>query len=169
MTAGPLGVAASLFKTSGGALQTKTVQAASYATAQNAIQSTIGKLASGAISLAAPFIGSFAADAFGRVLPKSTPPVVREAAKMAVVAVTTAVVKAAAPVAGAVVGAVAGAAVGVGKAIIVGVILFFGVPKGLYFLLAFVVFGGGFEYWRHRCRGSPRFRPSGAIMVCLRR
>lgn len=132
-----------------------TGRAAGYANARNVSQSAIGKLATGAISLAAPFVGAFAADAFGRILPTSTPLVLREAAKLAVFTVTTAAVQAAAPYIGGAIGVAAGAAVSVGKAI-VAVVIGIGVPKKVIFLFVFIVTTAAFQYARCRHRGRLR-------------
>ncbi len=127
-----------------------------YAMTRNAVQGAVGKLASGAISLAAPFVGSFAADAFGRILPKSTPPVVREAVKFAVSAAVTSVVQAAAPYIGAAVGAVAGVAVAATSAVaagaakvIVAIVIAIGIPKRLILLLMMLIAAAGIQYCRH--------------------
>jgi hypothetical protein len=132
----------------------KAVDAARHANLFNTVQGTVGKLATQAISMAAPFIGSFAADAFGRVLPKSTPPILREAAKFAVNMAVTSIVQAAAPYMGAVVGtAVAvttAVAAGAAKVAVAVVVAIFGVPKQLTFLLAVICIAAPVQYWRHR-------------------
>lgn len=131
-------------------------RAARYGNIANAIQGTVSKFASGAISLAAPFIGSFAADAFGRVLPKSTPPVIKEAVKFGVSLAVTTVVKAAAPTLGAAVGTVVAgtvvAAAAAGKAAVIGIAIAIGVPKKVTFILLFSFAAAGLQYYCYRRR-----------------
>jgi len=138
------------------ALPAKTVQAVRHADLLNTVQGAVGKLATSAISIAAPFLGSFAADAFGRVLPKSMPPVLREAAKLAVSMAVTKAVAVAAPFVGAAVGAVAAVAVASVVKVIAIVVAIFAVPKPLIFLLAFLCVAALFQYWR--CRRHRRLR-----------
>jgi hypothetical protein len=79
-----------------------------------------------------------AADAFGRVLPRNTPPVLRTSAQATVGAATAFLMAGGGPQ-------------GVIAAAVVAVIQVFAVPKPLIYLLVFMLSGVAFQYYRHRC------------------
>jgi hypothetical protein len=139
------------------ALQSKTVGAVQYATAQNSVQSVVPKLASAAINIvSAASTGNFVADVVGNILPSNTPQGVKTAAKATSGAVTAFV-------------AAGGGVQGVVAAAVVAVVQVFGMPKQLLFLMIAIIAFAALHYYRQRrCHGFQRMRTaSGAISLKL--
>jgi RHS repeat-associated protein len=122
-------------------LASKSPGAAKYAGLLNDGQATIAKLPTLPINFAADYIGGIVAEAFGRILPKHTPPIIREALTLAVRSV---------------VNAAATALISTVAKIIFAI---FGVPKGLALAILFIVGVGMAQHWRQmRFRQRLRFR-----------